>query len=129
MAKSDNAKWSALWDKALAAGLAAGKGASPTPMVVVERANPFDRTSPVTRGWEVPDGVCGFAWVVIRPGNSSFARWLVKRGLGRAGYGGGVHVWVDAHNQSLTRKEAHGSAMAEVFRDAGVHAHMHSRMD
>lgn len=111
-----------LFAKAYANGLQAGKDVTPTPMVV--------------SGYEhqpVMDGVCGFAWVVVRPGNSSFARWLVKTGRGRTSYSGGVHIWISAHGQSMTRKDAHAQAMADTFRNSpllsNVRIYAESRMD
>ena len=53
----------AIYEEAQLAGRAAGELAVPEPMVIV--------------GYEhepVNDVVCGFAWVNVRPGNSSFDR-------------------------------------------------------
>lgn len=98
-------RYAEVYANAQTAGLQAGYDVVPTPMVV--------------SGYEsqpVMDGMCGFAWVSIRPGNSAFARWLVKQGYARKAYNGGVQVWISAHNQSITRKYAHASAMADVLR-------------
>ena len=77
-----------------------------------------------------PEGMCGFAWVKIRPGNSSFAKWLVKNKLARSAYGGGVDIWISGFNQSVERKEACARAMAEVLRnELGVNAYADSRLD
>jgi hypothetical protein len=97
------------FSRAVSEGLQAGYDVMPTPMIV--------------SGYEhqpVMDGVCGFAWVTVRPGNSAFARWLVKTGRGRSAYGGGVQVWISAHQQSYTRKYAHAMRMANVLMDSGV---------
>lgn len=111
-----------IWTEAVTAGLQAGYDVVPTPMVV--------------RGYEstpVMDGMCGFAWVSVRPGNSAFARWLVKTGRGRSAYGGGIQVWISAHSQSYTRKHAHASAMVDVFRSepllSGVRFFADGRLD
>ncbi len=99
-------------------------------MHVVQRANPFDDSSPVVHRYApVMDGVCGFAWVTIRPGTSSFARWVSKTGRGRKGYYGGIQIWVSGFGQSMTRKEAYADAFAAVLREAGVSASAGSRMD
>jgi hypothetical protein len=58
------------------------------------------------------DGVCGFAWVVVKPATSSFAKWLKKTGWADKAYGGGLSIWIGGYNQSMTRKEAHAAAMA-----------------
>jgi hypothetical protein len=81
------------------------------------------------RTYYVSDGACGFAWVVIRPGNSSLARQAVKLGIGRSAYGGGVSIWVDAHGQSAQRKAGHARAYAAVLREYGVNASSESRLD
>jgi hypothetical protein len=111
--------FAALDARAHAAGMAAGEAATPTPMVVVERADPFDDTSPVTRRYApVMDGMCGTAYVKVRPGNSAFARYLkASRGAFKA-YGGGVQFSVRAFGQSFERSMAYAMAYVEVVRDA-----------
>jgi hypothetical protein len=123
-----SAKYSGLWEKAVAAGYAAGRGAEPEPMVVVGGV-PGEKP----KAYFVSEGVCGFAWVKVRPGNSKFANWLKKEGLASNAYGGGVSIWISDYNQSMDRKYAHASAMAEVLR-AGlegerVSVYADSRMD
>jgi hypothetical protein len=98
-------------------------------MTVTLRANPMDDGSPPVKSWYVPEGPCGFAWVTVRPGTSSFAKWLVKTGKGSKAYGGGVSIWIGDYNQSIARKEAHARAMAEVFTNAGITAYADSRLD
>lgn len=122
-------QWADLYAAAQKAGMEAGQVHVPTPMVVVGHANPLDDSSPAVQRWDVPDGACGFAWVTIRPGTHSFAKWLVKHGHGSAAYQGGVQVWVHEHNQSIERKERHASAFAKVLRAAGIDAYSASRMD
>lgn len=121
----------ALYERAHEAGMAAGEASIPEPMIVVQRANPFDDNSPIVRQYEpVMDGPCGFAWIKVRPGNGSFARWLKRAGKVRgAAYHGGVDIWVGQFNQSATRKEAYASAFAAVLREAGIQAYADSRLD
>lgn len=118
-----------LYDQAHLAGLAAGRAAIPDPMFVQGQGRDENGAPIVINYPPVLDGVCGFAWVTIRPGTSSFARWLVKNGYGRSAYGGGVQVWVGYFNQSLTRKEAYASAFAKVLQEAGITAYSGSRID
>jgi hypothetical protein len=58
-----------LFAKARASGLAAGNASAPIPMVVGTPAtilgNDIDYKKPT---YYIPEGACGFAWVVIRPG-------------------------------------------------------------
>jgi hypothetical protein len=130
-AKKNAAQFAAVYAKAVAAGMAAGNGSSPTPMIVgepttflgsdINYAKPF---------YYVADGACGFAWVTLRPATSSFARWLKKTGKARVAYGGGMQIWVSEFGQSMARKEAYADAMAATFRsELGVEAYAGSRMD
>jgi hypothetical protein len=121
----------ALYARAVEAGEAAAAACTPTPMYVVERAHPLDDTSPIVKAYApVMAGVCGFAWINIRPGNGSFARFLRAEGLGdRDSYYGGVSVRVFGYGQSYERKSAYASAFAAVLREAGVEAYPMSRLD
>jgi len=117
------AQFRAVYDRAYAAGLAAGNNAIPTPMVVTDAMH--------GKQWYVEDGACGFAWIRVRPATSSFARWLLKEKIvsGRS-YNGGVDIWISDHNQSVTRKEAHARAMADVLRsELGINCYADSRLD
>ena len=76
------------------------------------------------------DGACGFAWIIIKPGNCKFANWLKKAGLARPDcYYGGVNIWIGDYNQSHQKKSIHAEAMAQVFVDAGYNASSGNRMD
>jgi len=123
--------YAALYDKAVAAGKEAAMKRVPTPMVVGRAVDLY--TNEMVPGTQevVMDGVCGFAWVNIKPGNSAFANWLKKNGLARKdSYAGGVTVWVGDYNQSMEKKEAYADAFAEVLRDNGIdRAYAQSRMD
>lgn len=125
------AEFQKLWDKAVAAGQAAGSAHNPTPIRVFERTNPFNDNSPVKTDYGVyNEGVCGFAWVIVKPGTSAFARWLKTQGHARTdSYYGGVSIWISDYNQSYERKEAHAQAMTEVFQEAGIKASGMSRLD
>ena len=119
-----------LYIKAELAGIEAANKAVPVPMIVEQRANPLDDKSPIiARYAPVMDGVCGFAWVEIHPGNSAFANYLKKTGKAGKHYRGGVAIWISRYNQSMTRKEPHAHAMAKVLSEAGIKAYPASRMD
>jgi hypothetical protein len=81
--------------------------------------------------WFEPEGLCGFAWVKVTPGNSSFAKWLLKQKIVSGGaYGGGVDIWVSAFGQSYERKDAYAQAMAKVLvEELGIKAYAQSRLD
>jgi hypothetical protein len=122
--------FSELHARADAAGAAAADAHSPTPMHVVQRENPFDENSPIIKRYApVADGVCGFGWINIRPGNHPFANWAKKRGLARKSYSGGVDIWVSRYGQSYERKLAYARAYAEVLTEAGIKAYGTGRLD
>lgn len=124
-------KFEAVYNKANAAGHAAGVAAIPTPMTVGTPTtlfgNDLDPAKPI---YHVSEGACGFAWVRVRPATTSFARWLVKNKLAHKAYTGGVDIWISAHGQSIERKAAHARAMAHVLTtELGIKAYADSRLD
>lgn len=138
-AERDNryAKFQALWSKALAAGQKAFEDAKPTPMVVTQHANPLDDNSAIEQAWYVGEGVCGMAWITIRPGNSSFAHWAKKHVGARKAYYGGLEIYepIGRSSQSYDRKTAGVGAMVEILKeglkelDPKVRIYMGSRLD
>ena len=126
---SNDVLYARLFAEARQCGLDAGNKSSPRPMVVSE--GNFDGTPKAGgQSWYVSEGVCGFAWVKVRPGNCSFAKWLVKSKNGRKSYSGGVDIWISDFNQSMERKAACAEVMAKFFRDnLGLVAYADSRMD
>lgn len=120
-----------LHERAEEAGRKAAEAAVPTPMHVVQRADPLDDTSPVVKRYApVMAGVCGFAWVTIRPGNSRFANWLKKNTrFARRGYYGGCELPVMGYQQSYERKMAYATAYADVLREVGIEATPGGRLD
>lgn len=119
--KPKEAAFLKLYDEANASGYAAAQAVTPEVMRVVNT-----QTGQV---WVENEGMCGFAWVTVRPGNSPFANWLKKQKLGRTAYGGGVCIWISAHGQSVDRKTAHARAMSRVLEAAGIQATSGSRLD
>lgn len=115
------AGFEALVTRAHLAGVEAARAAVPAPMVVTTLAGEVIET--------VWDGPCGFAWVVIRDGRSSFGRWAAKQGIARKAYGGGLQVWCPLSTQSEARKRAYVEAYAGELRAAGVEAYGTSRLD
>jgi hypothetical protein len=110
-------EYARLWDAAHKAGIDAGTALVPEPMHINGYA-------------PIADGMCGFAWIVTHPGNSSFARWAVKCRSARKEYGGGVCLrWVGEFNQSHARKVAYAKAFAKVLRDGGLDATACERLD
>ena len=121
-----------IYDTADAEGLAALNACVPVPMVVQEHANMLDDNSPAVKQWIVPGGVCGFAWVNIKPGTNKFCNWLKTTGLAkRDEYNGGITIWVHHGGQSMQIKEAYAHAFARVIREAipELRVYAMSRMD
>jgi len=110
-----------LFERAAAAGEAAGAAAIPDTMIVSD-----ERTG---ENWHVPEGPCGFASVIIRPGTSRAARFAKIHHNARRAYYGGTAISVHSYGQSVTRKSAHAEAMAAVLREGGVNARAESRLD
>jgi hypothetical protein len=120
---------SSVFSKAEAAGHEAATAHAPTPMTVVQKASPMDDSSPTVKEWHVPEGVCGFAWIVITPGTSREAKFAKKYHGASKHYYGGVSIWVGDYGQSMERKEKYARAFAGVLKEAGIKAYADSRMD
>lgn len=140
-----------LAEDAHAAGMKAATKLRPRPMVVGTprdmmaslMGQPDGGLDPEQPQYFVSDGVCGFAWVTVRPANSRFAHFLKKIMKGRGdnfsgdvlsgdpsrGYRGGLDLWVGGFRQSMQLKEAYARAFAKVLREAGITAYADSRMD
>jgi hypothetical protein len=123
------------------AGLKAMEKITPTPMVVQQHANVLDDNSPVTRQWDVPTGVCGFAWVVIKCKGKGvrFITGLKKAGIAgdensfkritRSSYYRGFMYSVHDGGQSYEWKTAYAHAFAEVLQNEGIECYSGSRLD
>lgn len=129
MSKEKDEKWRQIYNVASHAGARAGRELIPTPMIVSEHENMLDDSSPVKNSWYISDGPCGFAWIVVKPGTSSFAKWLKKNDFAHKHYYGGVAIWISEYNQSCAKKTAHAEAMAESLRQSGIRAYAGSRLD
>lgn len=119
--------------KAHQAGCSAAQAAQPVPMVVHQHENVLDDYSPIQQSWNVSEGVCGFAWINVSPGNTSFSHYLKKNHGAQKSYYGGLEIWVSEYGQSMTRKEAYASAFANVLHEnkefTKTKAYSNSRMD
>ena len=120
-----------IYTEANRAGIEAGEKVGVVPMIVGTPtslfANNIDTTKPV---YLVNDGVCGFAWVNIKPARGAFVKYCKMNKLGRSdSYEGGFTIWCHAFNQSMTRKEAWAGAFVKVLNKYGIQASARSRMD
>jgi hypothetical protein len=124
-------KFSDIHNEAVNAGLEAGEAHKPVPMIVGSPStlfgNDIDPNKPV---YHVDSGVCGFAWVKIRPARGKFVTWLKSNNIGRRDdYAGGYRIPCFEFGQSLEKKERYASAYARVLKTHGINAHSDSRMD
>lgn len=141
--KMSKAAMKALIARAGEAGEAAFRGAVPTPMIVYTPRDVLgslmggddggaDPNEPV---YAVNEGICGTAWVNVKPGGSRFARYLLSEGMARRdSYNGGIALstWKmcgDRYSQSYVRWDAAATAIANVLREAGIEAWAQSRID
>ena len=80
-----------------------------------------------------PEGLCGFAWVTIKPATSAFARWLKKQDSDQyrlhKGCYGGLELWPAGRSQSWERKKAWAKAVAARLQAAEVRAIAGDRLD
>jgi len=112
-----------LYETAHAAGMAAGYGANPTPMVVTGGV-----PGEAAKSWYVSEGACGFAWIEFK-GTTPWAKWCKKAGKARKGYPTGYTIWVSEFGQSVDRKERYAAAFAKVLKEHGIEAYANSRLD
>ncbi len=116
------AKFQKLFDRAREAGLKSLAEKTPTPVTFCE-AGLDGRPLPGGQSYYEPEGMCGFAWVHVSPGNTKFTNWLKKvaetnprSGISKDYYGG-YSIWVHEGNQSVERKEAYANSFAEVLKE------------
>lgn len=124
---SKAASFAALFSEADKAGQAAAEVCTPTPMCVVERANPLDDSSPIVKAYEpVMGGICGTAYVTIRPGTSAAAKYAKAEYGAFKAYYGGVQFSVNGYGQSVEKSLAYAGAFAGVLQGAGIKAYTDS---
>ena len=122
----------AIFDEAYEAGMNAGNTAGVIPMIVGSPSTPFGNDVDMTKQtYFVEGGVCGFAWVKIRPARGNFVAYLksLEKYEKSNAYDGGYNYWVSGFGQSMQRKEAFAQEFAEVLLKYGIDAHAQSRMD
>lgn len=108
---------SILYGYASRAAEQAAKKCIPTPMYIHGYEEP------------IPDGVVGFAWVVIHDARKRFPRWLKKQQIGYLGYNGGWIVRAKGCGQSFDRAKAYANAFAKVLHQNGIDCTVESRLD
>jgi hypothetical protein len=111
-----------IYDLADKAGKQAASECTPTPMAVTTEGGRLIE-------W-VNGGVCGFAWVKIRPAMGEFVSYCKRKNIGRTNeYAGGFDIWVHQYSQSMELKAAYAAGFANELQKHGINASSHSRID
>ena len=119
-----------IYTEAHLAGMAAGNGCTPTPMVVGQPTTPLGNDIDYSKEtYYVSDGVCGFAWINIKPARGKFVKYLKDNDIGRKdSYYGGYTIWVSGL-VDMTWIKNYARAFVKVLNDNGLKAYAMSRMD
>src|SRR5712672_3082482 len=88
-----NDAFTTIWRDANLAAHVAVQALDVTPMTVIAGE----------RAYHVADGVCGFAYVTIRPATGAFVQWLKGRSIGHKAYHGGWEISIPKYSQSMQR--------------------------
>lgn len=126
-----------IFSEAQIAALSAFHEHTPQPVVFGQAQDLF--SNKIIAGTEelVTDGVCGFAWVNIKPARGPLVKWLKTKRIGRPGVYGGYTLSSSecipgtGYSQSMERKEegcrAFVNKIREVFPEIKIW--VESRMD
>lgn len=90
-----------------------------TPVVVGHPTKPWGNNIDPTKPMYTIPGLCGFASVNVKPGNSRFANWLKKTGNGRKdSWEGGVRLNLNSNSQLYEENKNRAVAVARYLRNA-----------
>lgn len=110
-----------IFNEARTAATIAFSDHTPTPVVFGQAKSLFgNEIIPGTEEY-VADGLCGFAWVRIKPARGEFVKFLKKNGIGNKGVYGGYtisayDIGCPVSSQSMERKEAACKAFVAVIK-------------
>ena len=110
-----------IYAEAHTAGMKAVTEAIIEPMVVVD--------SRTKQRWVIEDGLCGFAWVIVKPAHCSFAKYLKENHGAHKHNEPGLMLWIGGFNQSLAKKSAYAQAFSKLLRENGIDAYAGERVD
>lgn len=80
--------------------------------------------------WVEDEGLCGFAWVTIRPARGEFVKYLKSRGIGHKNYtGSGWTINTTTHDQSFERNEAWANSFCATLEEYDIHSTVTTRLD
>lgn len=121
--------------EAFEAGRQAAESAIPTAMVVgTAKSILSDQIDQTKQTWVVSEGMCGFAYVTIRPARGPMVTLLKARGIGWRGHYGGwqcsaTDFGSPRSSQSYERAMAAADAAAGVLTKYGITAYADGRLD
>ena len=118
-----------IYVEAYEAGMKAGNEVGVPKFVVGTPTTPLGNDIDFKKETFIMDGLCGFAWVTIKPARGAFVNYLKGRQVGSNGYYGGFEIWVREFGQSVDRKTAFARAFADVLNKYGINASVGSRLD
>lgn len=105
----------AIWNEVAEAATKAANDCVPQPMGVYSADIFGKQTGPVSI---VDEGLCGFAWVRIKPARGAFIKFLKDNEIGVTSCMGGYMISMSlfTHSQSFERKEAAARAAVSVLK-------------
>lgn len=114
----------------------AGMENKPTPIAVVS-AGLDDKPLADAKPSIIMEGLCGYAWVTIRPARGAFVKFMKSIDKGRNGYYGGYEISTNVieretgvnFGQSYERKMAAAEAFAATLQTWGINAVAEGRLD
>lgn len=110
-----------IWNEAIEAAKAAHASCKPHPVIFGQAKDLFSNEFVPGTEERCDDGVCGVAYMTIRPARGPFVAWMKKNRKGDSGvYGGWTISPYDldpslSRTQSMERKEAAMRAAREIF--------------
>lgn len=111
-----------IFNKARIAATIAFRDCKPNPVIFGQAKDLF--SNEMVPGTEelVMDGLCGFAWINIKPARGEFVKFLKRNNIGHPGVYGGwtisaYNVGIPGSSQSMERKEAGCKAFVAVIKE------------
>lgn len=127
---------SEIFSEACTAAVKAFHDAKPTPVIFGQAKGLFGNEMVPGTEELVEDGVCGFAWINIKPARGEFVKFLKSKNIGRKGVYGGYtisayDIGIPGSSQSMERKEAGCKAFVAVIKKyfPDMRIWVESRMD
>ncbi len=109
--------WKTLYSFAHNEAIKASNKVIPTPMYITGYSEP------------ILEGLCGYAWIVVKDARRGFAKWLKNNEIGYPYYKGGRQVFARTPSQSHERAKTYAETFERILRQNGVECYSSSRLD